>query len=714
MKKSFRIFTALLICIALILPVYVHASENSLDFSSSTSKVEYSTLGMLSTDQLKNAKLSEKDVPEALLVRNADTSSFVHRVRSLEDEYSLVYQNSDGTNTMLQFTTSIQYRDADGNLRDKSTKTQLIDGQHVTTENDVKVSIPQNLEQGVSLEFDGYALAMKPTGMVSSISSVAKMDSELKTAADTSIYKYSGLYDANTDIVYSPAFSGVKCDIVLKQYTGRSEFEFAVLLKGLHLEKDDNEKIIYMLNSDNEKVAYFNTVMSYDSNGKVSIGDMDFEQLGEGQYIVTLKVDEGFLTDEETVYPVTVDPSATRIELHDPVSHFEYLAIYSDGTSQHSRSYSVTDLIVGSHQEKGFGRVLYKFSDMSRVAPIKNITKIELLQCARISSDLGTMYAYAYKGSPWSASSTFASSAEGYDLSYAIEAEIGENYTPYAKYMRIDITNFYRTCQNPQNSSSYSLDKGIELYNLNGENCLEIQGYDSFIQIATGNVTATPEAASFAPYISLTYEPYRIIVDAGHFLKQNYIKFTYNGIEYEYYEGNQMWQLHEYLVLELKKRGFDVDKVRDENKPIIENWDNYNAASRAEYIARGKKAAGYDLLLSLHSNGLVDENDNPIVNVRRVVVEVTKTADPQSHVLASALANSVKTTMGITQDSEIYKNNHILLTTAIDEGCARAFIIEHSFHTNPESAYWLMNNANLQELAIAEAEAVEAFYCNLN
>lgn len=700
MKKSLRVLTALLIVISLILPVCVSASENSLG-SFPDSKVEYPTLGMISTEQLKNAKLSENDVPEALLVRNTDTSNFVHRVRSLEDEYSLVYQNADGTNTMLQFASPVQYRDADGILKDKSTKTELVNGKHVTTENDVKVSIPQNLEQGVSLEFDGYAVAMKPIGMLPTIGSVAKMDTEMKTAADTSVYKYAGLYDANTDIVYSPSFSGVKCDIVLKQYTGKSEFEFAVLLKGLRLEKDTDERIIYLLNSDNEKVAYFNTVTSYDSSGKVSFGDMDFQQLGEGQYIVTLKVDEAFLTDEETVYPVTVDPSTTRVYTNGTGANFEYLALYRDKTTHHSSSHSSEDLIVGSNQNKGAGRVLYKFPNMLKGTPMKSISKIELVQCARTSSDLYPTNAYAYKGSPWTAASTFASSADGYDLSYKIPVTFGAKYGTYTKYMYIDITDFYNTCKT---SSIYSLDKGIEFYNKNGEDCLEINAYDSYILITTTDVFTTSDTACFKPYISITYEPYKIMLDAGHFKDQNRISFTYNGIQQTYVEGNQMWKLQNYLKSELSSLGYNVGTTRTDNSKDLAVYQ------------RGEKAAGYDLFLSLHSNASSSASTNRIVVIHDI--NDRNNASVHGQTIATAVMNSMNSGGLNITGTQLYKqalsdnpnlNWYGVLRGAASTDCPWYYIIEHSFHTNPASAAWLNTDSNLRKLAKAEAQAIFSF-----
>ena len=53
-------------------------------------------------------------------------------------------------------------------------------------------------------------------------------------------------------------------------------------------------------------------MVTYDSNGEMSFGEMTVETVqADSEYILTLTVDEDFLKDENTAYPVYVDPSIT-------------------------------------------------------------------------------------------------------------------------------------------------------------------------------------------------------------------------------------------------------------------------------------------------------------------------------------------------------------------------------------------------------------------
>lgn len=700
MKKFTRLFAPLLLIAALILPLCASATYyESNDFS-----------GFIPSTDIyeETVSLSANEIPEALLLRAVDSGKFVKRLYEMEDEYTLAFRNEDGTNTVMMFSEPVKYRTALGEMRDKSTQTIHSGNRYVTADTDVMVSFPDSIGQSVRLQYNGLTVSMKPIGVSQSVSAVTKA-SELFRAADTleresSVYTYRKVYDNHTDIVYTPTFTGVKCDILLSRNTGKNRFDFEISLNGFHLEKNENEKIIYILNTSNEVVAYFNSVMSYDSVGKVSFGDMEFVYNETNDtYIVTLIVDEGFLNDTETVYPVYVDPSITVNPNQTASPTFEYMAVYKNGTSQHSSSYSSNDLVVGSDYDKIIGRVLYKLPDI----PYKSLSNVTLKQCVRTTSTLTSMNAYPYTGTTWTSGSSYNSVANNYDSSYSMPVAYGSNYGTYTKTMTIDLTGFYNT--GASSSSSYSIDKGIVLVNTNGELAPEYAAVTENVLITTTNTTASPNVACFAPYISMTYENYTIKVDGGHFEGQNSYPFTYQGTSYTYVEGNQMWKLQEYLVAALKAKGFDTSRIRTTNQPLVSRGsESYTEWSRSEYQARGNAAAGADLLVALHTNAFTGNT-----SLSRVVVEMNPNADSGTTTLGNSLAASVKTTMNITETSQVIPYDHLLITTAVAAGCAKAYIIEHSFHTNPASAYWLLSNANLQQLAEAEANAIFNYYKSL-
>lgn len=198
----------------------------------------------------------------------------------------------------------------------------------------------------------------------------------------------------------------------------------------------------------------------------------------------------------------------------------------------------------------------------------------------------------------------------------------------------------------------------------------------------------------------------RILLDPGH------DKARYNqGAVPGYWEGGRMWRLYQLLRPALEKRGFIVGGTKSKCDQAL------------SVTQRGRMAKGYDLLLSLHSNAcgdpavdrpvgiyLVDDNCGPI--------------DEDSRVLSKLLSSTVASVMGTKGKAEQYSRKSDLdrdhdglrnddyygvLHSAHQAGVA-ALILEHSFHTNPQAAAWLLDDDNLAKLAEAEADALAKHY----
>ena len=188
----------------------------------------------------------------------------------------------------------------------------------------------------------------------------------------------------------------------------------------------------------------------------------------------------------------------------------------------------------------------------------------------------------------------------------------------------------------------------------------------------------------------------KIMLDAGHYGKYN------SGAIDGYYESESMWTLHLLLKEELEKYGFIVDTTRG------------TQAKDLEVYARGQKAKGYDLLLSLHSNSVDSEP------TKRVVI--IPPMNGKGDALAEKLGATVVKTMNLKNDKywyhQIYKREYPgrkgvdyygVIRGAVAAGTV-GIIIEHSFHSNKEACAWLMNSAHLMELARAEAATIAAHY----
>lgn len=186
----------------------------------------------------------------------------------------------------------------------------------------------------------------------------------------------------------------------------------------------------------------------------------------------------------------------------------------------------------------------------------------------------------------------------------------------------------------------------------------------------------------------------KICLDAGHFGKQN----NNPKISPVYWESLMAWDLHLMLMEELEKyNGVTVITTRvDETKDL-------------GLEARGKKARGCDLFISLHSNACDTESvDRPVV-----IYPVSGKCKG----LAERLAGAVRMVMQTNDPWRTYQqwnSAHNADYYGVIRGAASVgvpgLIIEHSFHTNTRAAKWLQSAANLRKLAEAEAEVLAVEY----
>ena len=184
-----------------------------------------------------------------------------------------------------------------------------------------------------------------------------------------------------------------------------------------------------------------------------------------------------------------------------------------------------------------------------------------------------------------------------------------------------------------------------------------------------------------------------VCLDAGH-----YGKYNRSPAVKDYYESDMVWKLHNHLKAQLERYGIEVRLTRAEQ------------AKDMGLTARGKASSGCDLFLSIHSNAVgnaVNENvDYPLAIVQ---------LDGKGNELGNALAKTIQETMGTKQTGRITtrKGNggeyYGVLRGAAAVG-TMGMILEHSFHTNTRATNWLMDDANLQALAAAEAKTISEWF----
>ena len=179
----------------------------------------------------------------------------------------------------------------------------------------------------------------------------------------------------------------------------------------------------------------------------------------------------------------------------------------------------------------------------------------------------------------------------------------------------------------------------------------------------------------------------KVCLDAGHYGQYNRSKVVPS-----YYESEMNWKLHNYLAAELESYGIQAIKTRADQKKDL------------GLTARGKKAKGCDLFLSIHSNACDTESvDYPLVVTMQ---------DGKGDKLGLEIAKKIQELMGTRQAGKIMKKRgtfggewYGVLSGAAAVG-VMGLIIEHSFHTNTKAATWLSSDANLRKMAEAEAKII--------
>lgn len=190
----------------------------------------------------------------------------------------------------------------------------------------------------------------------------------------------------------------------------------------------------------------------------------------------------------------------------------------------------------------------------------------------------------------------------------------------------------------------------------------------------------------------------RICLDAGHGKDWNP-----SPCGYGYAEGTRMFEFQGYLKEALEAyRGVQVVCTRGKLEDDL------------SLFGRAQVATGCDLLLSLHSNAA---GNGVFEGTDYVAVFASVHADAAMLELAEALADTVAGVMDTVQAPQVHQKWNST-KTADWMGIIRhahsvgvpALLIEHSFHTDSRSTYWLMQDASLTALAKAEAAVIAKHY----
>ncbi len=307
LKKTLSVILSVVMFLSLIPSFSVHAEEepqltlgmfNDGEIYDVIAEADY-----IPPDLLKNLSLRKSDVPEYMENTNLRESNAVVRLKNKEDDLSVVkYLNSDGTISDYVMAENVKY-EKDGEIYDKTNRLEfsLLDGGYTNPDNDVNIKLPliYDKNSGVELSYEKYRIEILPEKQPSLFSSFPSKENDEQ--GDYVVYK--DVFEKDIDMEYHACFSGVKENIILNEKPSTDEFVFTIKTNGLVI---DENGVFY---DENDPVFVVGEFVIYDNENKTGNGCITFsEEIYADTYKYVIHVDESFLVDEDTVYPVTVDP----------------------------------------------------------------------------------------------------------------------------------------------------------------------------------------------------------------------------------------------------------------------------------------------------------------------------------------------------------------------------------------------------------------------
>lgn len=303
-------FAILLGCTGLV-PAYAATSGNDSDSSLSS----------------QDSVTEQIQAPQYVDAEQFAQADHTERLYDEEKMNTYVYRNQDGSKSVYYMGQNVKYQHKDGTIRDKDTTLVRADRGYRMRDNDVDLHLPDSPADGITLAHGASSVKLLPQG-----------GSGSARLSDNSIL-YAGCFGGKTILRYTPMLSGVKEDIILVSYTGQNSFAFVLETGGLYLYEAQGQ--YYLAESEAaEATFYLGQVVVYDAMGRPGNGSMTVETLISGQkYRLTLSADIDFLTDPETVYPVTVDPTLTVSYSVQGVNAIEDAPIYEGKPNSNYSNY---------------------------------------------------------------------------------------------------------------------------------------------------------------------------------------------------------------------------------------------------------------------------------------------------------------------------------------------------------------------------------------
>ena len=635
-KRSVRTVAFLLaLCLCLtILPGTVVAQEAEAPTAAKREvTIEDVLAGIADPSQLYDP-LDPDTVPEIIGYEEALNKKHAKRVYAEEgdDLSKVVFENLDGSKTLYLFDFPVKYIDENGKIQDIGLEiADSATGGFRTAANGTVTTFSAQASDGISLSGNGTNITLVPimptaaggkqpvSGSVSrgsisgsTISADETVISHVASRVDEKTIQYR--YDSKTTIEYALTYTGFKEDIVVSEYTGQTQYTFTLRTGGYALE-EQNGSYFLVDGKGNIKATIGDIIIFTADERNNTMGRIVPTTVIENQeYLLTIEVDPEFLADENTKYPIRIDPTVEINYSNNGSGAIQDCTVYTDDTTNGYYG----SIFVGLKQNGGIARILMKFpgldlSSLGEHVRIESATvTLRDLMCESTGLDV---YCHVYAGAVWNESAvgwynTMAISPDYLSdqldmqrMSYAIGAGLPEIHR-----YSFDITKAVQGWMD----GNYDQNKGIVF-----KASAAVENGSTYNSKTIGSYNR----ASYKPTLSVTYLPYTYqLVENGTYYLNNYYtgKYLHYNTSNDYISGKSglladlgttiQWEVvrssqgNDYLI-RVKDTNLYLAVPEDEDSIGIETVSVNNAAIPARCLWSIDIADGGGCLVRSAYNG---------------------------------------------------------------------------------------------------------------
>lgn len=276
--------------------------------------------------------------------------SIVRELTEKRDQFTKYFLQDNQTELAVVSGTPLHYKDEQNHWQNidnslVAEKDEQGNDVLVNTKNNVKVSLPETLEQdkAVSITANGYSLSFVMTEQAHTdaeeftVTSETNVPEKLKDYLDADSMetgvKYSDVLE-QTNIEYTVLPSGIKESIIIKEKEWAKEsYTYEINAPGLTAQLLENNSIRFFDAEGNGRFFMPAPYMfdsaetpSYSSEVQVSL-----EENGDGIFDLTYTPDTEWIQDEARVWPITIDPTVGSqypdmleyVNFYDPLTQYD-------------------------------------------------------------------------------------------------------------------------------------------------------------------------------------------------------------------------------------------------------------------------------------------------------------------------------------------------------------------------------------------------------